>query len=121
MGRFIKSQDTNRNSYTNGQLILERWIRELGFITELEKEFPPYCADIYLQEIHVVIEYDGAQHWKKKDKKKDDFLIKNYYLPVLRIKTLSPKEVIVQKIRSFIEENIETKPDRKWKYEKKTF
>jgi len=102
-------------------LKLEKWIRELGFITELEKEFPPYWTDIYLQEVHVAVEYDGAQHWRKKDKKKDDHLMREYLLPVFRVKKLSPKEKVVEGIRAFIEEHVETKPERKWKYESRTF
>jgi len=117
----MKGNDTSRTTNTNGQLKLEKWIRELGFITELEKEFPPYWADIYLQEVHVAVEYDGAQHWKKKDRKKDKHLMDEYLLPVLRISQLSPKEKIVENIRNFIEEHIETKSERKWEYECRTF
>jgi len=117
----MKGRDTHRTSRTNGQLTIEKWVRELGFITELEKEFPPYWADIYLQEVHVAIEYDGAQHWKKKDRKKDAHLIAEYLLPVFRIKQLSPKETNVTNIRNFIEEHIETKERRKKEYDRRTF
>lgn len=69
----------------------------------------------------MAIEYDGAQHWKKKDRKRDKLLIEKYHLPVLRIKNLVPKEKVINEIREFIEENIETKPKRKWEYEKNLF
>ncbi len=33
--------------YTNKQLLVESWVNELGFCTELEKVFGKFCTDIF--------------------------------------------------------------------------
>ena len=62
---------------------LENW----GIQLMEEVDFPPYRADCYLPDIHVVIEVDGPHHSKKADEKRDAEFLKCFFLPTFRIKT----------------------------------
>ena len=61
---------------------LER--RGLGL--QVEVEFPPYRADIYLPLFHVVVEVDGPQHNEKADRKRNRELNRAYGLYVFHVK-----------------------------------
>lgn len=76
----------------------------LGVLEEVP--FPPFCADLYLQDYHVIIEVDGPQHSKKQDKKRDDYLLQEYNLPTLRIKIkdLEDRTRLIHKIYEFLYE-----------------
>ena len=86
-------------SETKGQMKLYNLIQRMGFHVEPEKHFAPYTVDIYLQEFHVAVEYDGTKwhSFTKRDKKRDDLLMKKYYLPICRIteKTIGDTTFII--------------------------
>ena len=62
--------------------ILEGW----GYELLVEIEFPPYRVDIYLPDIHAVVEVDGTQHTKKGNRKRDWALVEQYCLPTFRLR-----------------------------------
>lgn len=64
-------------SYTDKQVLVESWINRLGFRTDLEAVFGEYAVDIYVPELNIAVEVDGPSHmFKKRDKKRDEKLIK---------------------------------------------
>jgi very-short-patch-repair endonuclease len=67
-----------RTHYTAKQLELENVINNIGFQTNLEEAFGPFCADIVIPELGVIIEVDGIDHWQKDSDKRDSFLKENY-------------------------------------------
>ena len=60
---------------------LENW----GIQLMEEVDFPPYRVDIFIPEVHVVIEVDGPHHSKKANEKRDKKLLEEYLLPTFRI------------------------------------
>ena len=60
---------------------LEKW----GIELMEEVDFPPYRVDIFVPEVHVVIEVDGPHHSKKANEKRDKKLLEEYLLPTFRI------------------------------------
>ena len=60
-------------------------IERLGISVRDEVPFPPYTADIYLDEYHAVVEIDGPHHSETKDTLRDQRLWEEYRLYVLRI------------------------------------
>jgi len=73
--------------YTSEQLLLEKWINQLGWRTNLEVSFPPYSVDIFCPDLNLVVEVDGPQHYKKANNKRDEVLKLKYGCNVLHIKT----------------------------------
>ena len=63
--------------------LLEKW----GIELMEEVDFPPYRADIYIPDVHVVVEVDGPHHSKKSNEKRDTNRLEQYLLPTFRIKT----------------------------------
>lgn len=62
-------------SYTDKQILVESWINNIGFRTDLETVFGEYAVDIYIAELNIAVEVDGPCHkFKKRDKKRDDRL-----------------------------------------------
>jgi len=114
----MRGEDTVRTEYTNGQLYLAKILEEIGFIVDMEVPVFPYKADILLRKEWVVIEYDGAHSFKKRDKKRDEYLIEHYKLPTLRITQLSPKQELIKKIADWISTWEESaKERREWAFE----
>lgn len=95
---------------TKGHLEVHEIVVYCGFDVDDEVEFPPYTVDIYVPELHVAVEYDGPMHdgygQKKKDRIRDQYLIEEYGLPVLRInhKDLGSVDTVAH-IYSWLEEN----------------
>ena len=67
-----------RTHYTAKQLEIENVINNIGFQTNLEEVFGPYCVDIWIPELKVAVEVDGIDHYKKDSDKRDEFLKENY-------------------------------------------
>ena len=111
----MRNKDSQRTAFTNGQLALRDILEELGFITELEIEFSPYTLDIFCRNNWIACEFDGPTHWKKKDKKRDDYMLNKYGIPTLRIKSLAPKEKVKQEIIDFMWEWNDSMKERKAK------
>lgn len=64
--------------FTDAQLRIEKWINQMGFLTELEKPYGYFCVDIWIPEINWGVECDGPDHYKTKDKKRDDYLKESF-------------------------------------------
>lgn len=109
----MRGDDNRRTEFTNGQLRLAELVGKVGFPNEMEVNFPPYTVDIYVYEAHVALEFDGPTHYKKKDRKRDTFLLANYQLPVFRIKKVSPAEQVMDQIINFVGEFIESAEKRR--------
>jgi very-short-patch-repair endonuclease len=98
-------------SYTDKQLLVESWINQLGFRTDLETVFGEYSADIFLPELLLIVEVDGPSHkFKKRDKKRDDKLRNEHGLKdVLRIpvaiKEEAFKKLFLLKVKELIGDN----------------
>jgi len=109
----MRNKDTDRKEYTGGQLALNEMLVDLGFSTEMEVPFDPFRVDIYLHKEHVAIEYDGAHHMRKGDRRRDEYLLEHFKLPVLRLTRASPKETVKAEMISFISEWVESAAGRK--------
>lgn len=94
---------------------LERFLEEFGFKYESEYYFSPYTVDIYLPDWHIGIEVDGPYHSKEKDAKRDNHLLKNYGLHILRVKTKNnvTKIKFESMILGFIDQHYEDSEQRK--------
>jgi very-short-patch-repair endonuclease len=92
---------------TSQQQRFVSWCRELGLAIQLETPFGPYWADIYLEEIGIIIELDGPYHNRKRDEKRDQYIQDNFDIEVWRFKNDEilerNKEVIIQKLQNRIE------------------
>lgn len=97
--------------YTGGQMKLYGILTKMGFSPELEVPFPPYTADIYLRREHVIIEYDGAHSFHKRDRKRDAWFMENYNIPTLRITDVS--NGVQHKIMEFVSHWIDSAEVRK--------
>ena len=72
-----------------------------------EAIFPPYFIDCYDKDLHIGIEVDGEQHYRSKDKRKDEVLWETYRLPIFRIKVKKykkDKQKIWNEFEDFVEE-----------------
>ena len=70
---------------TKEQLLVSKWLTEIGLEHSLEEEFPPYWADVYIHDIRLVIELDGAFHLKTRDAKRDKHLLEEYKVSTWRV------------------------------------
>ena len=84
---------------TKQQFTVAAWIKESGFGSSLEEDFPPYVVDIYISDLHLGIELDGPHHFKKRDQKRDEELFRDYGLVIWRY---SNKEITGKFKSSFI-------------------
>ena len=109
----MRGKDTPRSEFTGGQLVLAKMIEELGFSVDMEVPFPPYRLDLYLLAQHLAIEFDGAHSFRNRDRKRDDYLMEHYSLPVLRIVDLTPKEEVQRKILHFVGQWTNSAKERK--------
>ena len=85
----MRQEPTKRD--TQEQLLISKWLNEIGLEHSLEEELEPYWADIYVHDLKLVIELDGPSHMKKRDDVRDMFLIKNYHVSIWRIKNKTVK------------------------------
>jgi very-short-patch-repair endonuclease len=107
----MRGKDLYRTKHTGGQMKLEEILRKMGFFPELEVEFPPYTADIYLRKEHVIIEFDGAHSFHKRDARRDAYFIQNYKIPTLRVKDFN--NGIEEKIMNFVLQWVGNSEERK--------
>ena len=63
---------------------VSRRLERLGYSIMEEVPFPPYTIDIYIPDYHLGVEVDGPHHQEKKDRKRDNFLMETYELPIIR-------------------------------------
>ncbi|KKL74377.1 hypothetical protein LCGC14_2065500 [marine sediment metagenome] len=97
---------------------LEKW--GLGVMEEVD--FPPFRADCYLPDYHVVVEVDGPQHSEKADNKRDRELCDVYGLFVFHIssKDASKSSEWKEEIKSFLRFALESKSGRWEQHKMKT-
>jgi very-short-patch-repair endonuclease len=100
----VRARNNVKFVYTAGQLAINKIIENIGFVTDMEKEFPPYQVDIYIMSIHAAVEYDGAHSFKKKDKKRDEYLMDKYNLPIMRFEYFAPSEKVKQALIPYFKE-----------------
>jgi very-short-patch-repair endonuclease len=74
-----------RTTRTGIHLELIRLLESMGFEVEEERPFPPYSVDCYVEALHAAFEADGPQHSGQKDRARDDLLMAQYALPVVRL------------------------------------
>lgn len=79
-------QQQHPTSLTRIHKRLIQVVKEMGLKFTIEQEMPPYWIDVYLTEFHIGLEADGPYHRHSKDSKRDEYLLEQYNLPILRIK-----------------------------------
>ena len=97
-----------RKTETKEQLLVSKWLVEIGLEHSLEEEFPPYWADIYIHDIMLVIELDGAFHFRKSDAKRDEIFSEKYGVMTWRVPnshvTPTNKETFIKDLMILVEE-----------------
>ena len=91
-----------RKKDTSQQFLVAAWIREAGFGTTLEEDFPPYVVDVYIPDLHLGIELDGPHHFRKRDAIRDENLLSEYSLEIWRFNNTE----IVRNYKSMFIDNI---------------
>jgi very-short-patch-repair endonuclease len=97
--------------FTAGQLKLQHIIESIGLETILEKMIGGYIVDIYLPEFEVTsedkiisgkaVEFDGPFHHKKRDNKRDNYLLNEFGVKILRVKDVNDPD-LKAKIEEFL-------------------
>jgi len=91
-----------RKKDTPQQFLVAAWIREAGFGTTLEEDFPPYVVDVYIPDLHLGVELDGPHHFRKRDAIRDEKLLSEYSLEIWRFNNTE----IVSNFKSMFIDNI---------------
>ena len=91
-----------RKKDTPQQFLVAAWVREAGFGTSLEEDFPPYVVDVYVPDLHLGIELDGPHHFRKRDAIRDAKLLSEYSLEIWRFNNTE----IVRNFKSIFIDNI---------------
>lgn len=87
---------------TEGHQRLNQLLSGFGFVVEDESEFPPFTVDCYISDLHLAFEYDGPQHSKARDEKRDAYLMMQFGLPVLRVSALEPDSMLRELCRALL-------------------
>jgi|TARA_R110000744_G_scaffold247327_6_gene363824 very-short-patch-repair endonuclease len=98
----VKSEPRKKD--TKQQFTVAAWVKEAGFGSSLEEDFPPYVVDIYISDLHLGIELDGPHHFKKRDQRRDEVLFRDYGLVIWR----HNNDEIVGKFKSSFIDNLMT-------------
>ena len=91
-----------RKKDTPQQFLVAAWVKEAGFGTTLEEDFPPYVVDVYIPDLHLGIELDGPHHFRKRDAIRDEKLLSEYSLEIWRFNNAE----IVRNYKSMFIDNI---------------
>lgn len=70
---------------TAHQRLVNKWIKEIGIGTQLEYEVGQYSIDIYVPDLLLGVEVDGPWHLRKRDKKRDEYILERHGIEVWRI------------------------------------
>ncbi len=93
---------------TKEQLLVSKWLNEIGLEHSLEEELEPYWADIFIHDLNLVIELDGPNHLKKRDSIRDAYLVETYGVSIWRLKNKlirsSYKEEFTKQVMKIVEE-----------------
>lgn len=89
-------KNTQETTLTGPHRELIAFLKGMGYRVEDERAFPPYSVDCYIEKLHMGFEADGPQHMKKHDKTRDQILMRDYALPIIRMKSdeLASSEVM---------------------------
>lgn len=100
-------------SHTKSHIIIADKITKMGFQVATEIRFGPYTVDILIPEAYVGVEVDGKGFHisKKRDNKRDDRIMENYKLPILRIKV--GEKDIEDKVLRFVTDWADSVENRK--------
>ena len=102
----MRQEPTKRD--TKEQLLISKWLNEIGLEHSLEEELDPFWADIYIHDLNLVIELDGPNHMKKRDDARDEFLVETYHVSIWRIKNkivkVNYKEEFKKELMQIVEE-----------------
>ncbi len=81
--------------FTKQENLIAECLDEFGIRYEQQLEFFPYIVDFFVAEVEMVIEADGIYgHLQKKDKKRDEYLLKNKNIThIVHIKEKTLKEI----------------------------
>lgn len=99
-----------KSSGTGGEIKLRNLLVRQGFEIEENKKFlrpeknSYYEVDVYIEELHCAIEFDGKGYhsFKTRDKKRDEYLLEKYGLKIFRIGHFS--EAVTEAILKFMNE-----------------
>ena len=79
--------------FTKGQMDLQKYIESKGLQTILEYKVEPFILDIFLPELNKAVEYDGKPfHGKRRDEKRDKYILETYKIQIFRYKSEEDKE-----------------------------
>ena len=70
---------------THHQRLVNSWIEEMGLGTQVEYGVGQYFIDIYVPDLLLGIELDGPWHLRKRDKKRDKYILENHGIETWRI------------------------------------
>lgn len=81
--------------FTKQENLIAECLDEFGIRYEQQLEFFPYIVDFFVAELEMVIEADGIYgHLQKKDKKRDEYLLKHQNIThIVHIKEKILKEI----------------------------
>ena len=81
--------------FTKQENLIAECLDEFGIRYEQQLEFFPYTVDFFVAELEMVIEADGIYgHLQKKDKKRDEYLLKHQNIThIVHIKEKILKEI----------------------------
>ncbi len=80
-----------------------------------EVEFPPYRVDIYLPDYHVGVEVDGPRHSPLQTKKRDEYLMKLYRLPIHHVRLYANLDEVLADVQAFLNVQADSK-DERWAF-----
>jgi very-short-patch-repair endonuclease len=89
--------------YTKGQLALQKIIeKEIGLQTILEYPVGDYSLDIFLPELgDRAVEFDGPLHGKRRDAKRDQIILEQSGIKIMRVKDLKDPDLL-ESLREFL-------------------
>tara|TARA_Y100000034_G_scaffold135330_1_gene206824 strand:+ start:1361 stop:1693 length:333 start_codon:yes stop_codon:yes gene_type:complete len=87
---------------THHQRLVNSWIEEMGLGTQVEYGVGQYFIDIYVPDLLLGIELDGPWHLRKRDKKRDKYILEVHGIEIWRIQikgmTMKYKQELTNKI-----------------------
>lgn len=103
----LRQPNSDNSARSTPHRKVEELLRELKLYFESEYSFQPYTVDIYIPEWHIAVEIDGPYHTKHKDEARDNYLLDQFGLYVLRlpVKEGLDKETVESRLFAFIDEH----------------
>ncbi len=95
---------------------VETWLDGIGVRYDSEvTDFPPYSADIYLPDSHIILEIDGPRHTRRKDTERDQVMFERYGIKTFRFDARKglKKLPTIMRIENAISLGLHTAEERK--------